>query len=259
MRDAVAEVLLERRALSKANLPLGVIASAVLHITVVVVAAIVMRLQATHTIKPPTVTVRLASPSSFKQTAPSRPATTKPVAPAQAETKPVPIEAPKAEPPPVETKPDKKKPVEESVFGRSKDKPSAKPTPNAGSVAPSPVAAQPASMATVLSQGALPAIGTAGISGLEGGDFPYTVYLERMITLIGTHWFRPASSGENSVAVVHFVIERDGRIRDVEIVRTSGNTLFDRAAQRSLIETSPLPPLPFGYSGTFLGVHLTFH
>ena len=27
---------------------------------------------------------------------------------------------------------------------------------------------------------------------------------------------------------------------------------------RAVLETSPLPPLPFAYSGTFLGVHLTF-
>ena len=55
-----------------------------------------------------------------------------------------------------------------------------------------------------------------------------------------------------------FAVDRDGTIRDVKIETPSGNSFYDRAAQRAIVETSPLPPLPFAYSGTFLGVHLTF-
>jgi TonB family protein len=57
---------------------------------------------------------------------------------------------------------------------------------------------------------------------------------------------------------VHFVINRDGTIRDVTNETASGNGTFDRAALRAVLEATPLPPLPFGYSGTYLGVHLTF-
>jgi hypothetical protein len=38
----------------------------------------------------------------------------------------------------------------------------------------------------------------------------------------------------------------------------SGSGLYDRAALRAVLESSPLPPLPFGYNGTYLGVHLKF-
>jgi TonB family protein len=100
-------------------------------------------------------------------------------------------------------------------------------------------------------------IGGAGVVGLEGGDFPYTIYIERMKTLIGSHWLRPQISG-GVATTVYFRIDRDGTIGDVRTETSSGNGTFDRAALRAIMETSPLPPLPFAYNGTFLGVHLTF-
>jgi outer membrane biosynthesis protein TonB len=47
-------------------------------------------------------------------------------------------------------------------------------------------------------------------------------------------------------------------VHDPVTESASGNGLFDRAALRAVIESSPLPPLPFGYSGTYINVHLTF-
>jgi len=78
-----------------------------------------------------------------------------------------------------------------------------------------------------------------------------------MKTLIGTHWFRP-QIGAGAATTVYFRIDRDGTIRDVRTETSSGNGTFDRGALRAVMEASPLPPLPFAYNGTFLGVHLTF-
>jgi TonB family protein len=78
-----------------------------------------------------------------------------------------------------------------------------------------------------------------------------------MKTLIGQHWFRPQVSG-GIATTVYFRIDRDGTIGDVRTETGSGNGTFDRAALRAVMEASPLPPLPFAYNGTFLGVHLTF-
>src|SRR5262249_53491036 len=100
-------------------------------------------------------------------------------------------------------------------------------------------------------------VGGAGVVGLEGGDFPYTIYIDRMKTLIGSRWFRP-QVGAGPTTMVHFVIERDGTIREAKIETESGNGTFDRAALRAVLESSPLPPLPFGYTGNYLGVHLNF-
>ncbi|MDP9361183.1 MAG: TonB C-terminal domain-containing protein [Acidobacteriota bacterium] len=100
-------------------------------------------------------------------------------------------------------------------------------------------------------------IGAAGVTGLEGGDFPYTIYIDRMKSLIGQRWLRPQVGG-GALVTVSFVIDRDGTIRDAKNEISSGNGTFDRAALRAVLEASPLPPLPFAYNGTYLGVHLTF-
>jgi TonB family protein len=153
------------------------------------------------------------------------------------------------------------------AFGRSTKKPGQLAPPPAPPRASASAPATPASSATP--QPAAPATdtiaaGTSGVTGLEGGDFPYTIYIENMRRLIGSHWFRP--QGASATVTVHFVINRDGTIRDAVLETASGagslnsafSSAFDRAALRAVIETSPLPPLPFAYSGTYLGVHLTF-
>jgi TonB family protein len=98
--------------------------------------------------------------------------------------------------------------------------------------------------------------GSTGVTGIEG-DFPYTIYIDRMKNLIGQHWLRP-QSGNGINTTVSFVIDRDGTIRDARNEIPSGDGTFDRAALRAVLEASPLPPLPFAYNGTYVGVRLTF-
>ena len=139
-----------------------------------------------------------------------------------------------------------------SPFGQSTKKGSEKPpapTPHAPPATPAPVPG--------VASGIDIPIGAAGVTGLEGGDFPYTIYIDRMKSLIGQRWLRP-QVGSGTMATVSFVIDRDGTIRDAKNEISSGNGTFDRAALRAVLEASPLPPLPFAYNGTYLGVHLTF-
>ena len=56
---------------------------------------------------------------------------------------------------------------------------------------------------------------------------------------------------------LRFVIQRDGRIADISIVRSSGVETMDSFARRALLLTK-LPPLPDGYSEPALAVHLYF-
>jgi TonB family protein len=171
-----------------------------------------------------------------------------PVAPPQAP--PVPkkmtIPEPVAEPPKAVEKSEPKT-VPFSAFGKSPKKGSetpAAPTPHTHPPTPQTIA------------GIDIPVGSTGVTGIEG-DFPYTIYIDRMKTLIGQRWLRP--QGVSGVATtVSFTIDRDGAIREAKNEITSGNGTFDRAALRAVLEASPLPPLPFGYNGTFLGVHLTF-
>jgi protein TonB len=137
-----------------------------------------------------------------------------------------------------------------SEFGRSSKKGSETPP----APAPHPQPATPQTKPGVVGGIDIP-IGSAGVTGIEG-DFPYIIYIDRMKTLIGQRWLRP--QGATGITTVSFVIDRDGTVRDAKNEIPSGNGTFDRAALRAVLEASPLPPLPFGYNGTFLGVHLTF-
>ncbi len=55
-----------------------------------------------------------------------------------------------------------------------------------------------------------------------------------------------------------YTIQRNGQITDIEVAASSGNPVLDLAAQRALINTRTLAPLPAGYSGQQLAVQLDF-
>jgi TonB family protein len=161
------------------------------------------------------------------------------------------IPEPVAEPPKPVVKSEPKT-VPLSPFGQSSKRGSEKaPTPH-----PPPPTPQATASPGVVGGIDIPA-GATGVTGIEG-DFPYTIYIDRMKMLIGQHWLRPQSVTHDITATIHFVVERDGTIRDARNEIASGDGTFDRAALRAVLEASPLPPLPFGYNGTYLGVRLTF-
>ncbi|MGA8807566.1 MAG: TonB family protein, partial [Thermoanaerobaculia bacterium] len=172
----------------------------------------------------------------------------KPIAPPAPKKLSIPEPVAEAPKPVVKSEP---KTVPLSNFGRSTKKGSeTPPAPH-----PQPPTPQIAAKPGVVGGTDIP-IGSAGVTGIEG-DFPYTIYIDRMKTLIGLRWTRPHDV-TGVTTTISFTIDRDGTIRDAKNEIPSGNGTFDRAALRAVLEASPLPPLPFGYNGTFLGVHLTF-
>ena len=88
-------------------------------------------------------------------------------------------------------------------------------------------------------------------------DFHFAYYVQRMLALIESRWYKPAAPAETR-ALVRFTINRDGRVSRIELESSSGNSSFDRAALRALYAANPLPPLPPAYSKPSLTVHLTF-
>lgn len=237
MTDAVADVLAERSHVGSSPLP-GYAISLIAHFLAIVTA--ISLVQSRPQPKERVLNVRLA-PVRAAMPAPV-PKTVAPVIP------PLRSETPTA--PQLVTKPSRSAaPTKSSVFGKDKRAPVPKPA-----LPP----ATPASLEPSRGAFAAPAIGAASVTGLEGGNFPYDMYLQRMVSLVGKRWFRPQTARELTTQI-HFVIERDGRVHDAVIRIPSGNGTFDRAALRAVMESSPLPPLPFGYEGTYLGVHLTFH
>jgi TonB family protein len=240
VQDRVAEVLAQRAAIERGPAA-GIVLSVLLHggITALAVYA------ALHAKAPQVanvLTIKFA-PSVAPEIVPANAPKPKAAAPVIHEPVPV-VEAPKT---PVKPEPVKNT-APPSPFGKSNKKAGPAPLP--------PPAPAPAATST---EAAVPniAAGTSGVAGIEGGDFPYTMYLTNMNRLIGTHWFRPQITGDLTTRIA-FTINRDGSISDAAIEQSSGNGTADRAALRAILESSPLPPLPFGYNGTYLKVHLIF-
>jgi TonB family protein len=242
MEDRIGDLLAERTRLG-GNAAGGIAVSVLLHGALA--AGIIYA--AMHAVAPQEVSTLTIKFAPMPSSAPKA-VTSQPIAPPA--PKKMAIPEPIAEPakPVAKSEP---KTVPLSNFGRSTKKGSE--TPPAPQ--PQPATPQIAAKPGVVGGVDIP-IGSAGVTGIEG-DFPYTIYIDRMKTLIGQRWLRP-QAGTGITATVSFVIDRDGKIRDAKNEIPSGNGTFDRAALRAVLEASPLPPLPFGYNGTFLGVHLTF-
>lgn len=96
--------------------------------------------------------------------------------------------------------------------------------------------------------------GTGGY--LDVGNFCCPEYLTTMLSLIQRNWnSRQQVAGQ---AVVKFTVQRDGRLTDVEVERSSGYFALDQTAQRALLTTRQLPPLPAQFTEPQLTVHLIF-
>jgi TonB family protein len=91
--------------------------------------------------------------------------------------------------------------------------------------------------------------------GLDNPDFVYGYYIQQMLALIGNHWVRPPGALELKLTV-HFRIQSDGTLTEIELVEPSGRDSFDLAGLRAVRLASPLPPLPRSYPHETLGVNL---
>ena len=98
--------------------------------------------------------------------------------------------------------------------------------------------------------------GMGGEGGyLEVGNFCCPQYLATMRNAIMSNW--NSRQGAPGRTHMRFVIQKDGRIVDVTVQRSSGVQTLDYYAQRALLLTK-LPPLPTGYDEPTLAVHLYF-
>jgi TonB family protein len=98
--------------------------------------------------------------------------------------------------------------------------------------------------------------GAGGQGGyLDVANFCCPEYLATMRDFITRNW--SSKQGSSGTTLMRFVVQRDGRIADVEVERSSGNQGLDYMAQRALTLTK-LPPLPPAYDQPVLTVHLPF-
>jgi TonB family protein len=94
--------------------------------------------------------------------------------------------------------------------------------------------------------------GTGGY--LDVANFCCPDYLATMLDLINRNW--NSKQGARGTTLIKFDIERDGRIGNVVIEKSSGVPALDYFSQRSLALTRQFPPLPAAYTGERLTLHL---
>ena len=115
-------------------------------------------------------------------------------------------------------------------------------------------------MADTGSQGIGLGLSTGGLGGDGGeisvGDFCCPEYLATMIELLRRRW--DAKQQVPGYVVIRFTISRNGAIENVGVQRGSGYVTLDLSAQRAVLLTRQLPPLPSAFTDDSLTVRLTF-
>ncbi len=101
----------------------------------------------------------------------------------------------------------------------------------------------------------------SGSMALDSENFPYVYYLAMLKNRISENWIPPfgiVNAGESKRVVVHFRIDRGGKVANLEVEESSGDESLDNSAMRSIIVSSPFPPLPDNYPEATLGVDFGF-
>jgi TonB family protein len=223
-------------------------------VTIHVLAAIVLLASSQHRSRPlllPKVQVRIgALPVAAASVASAPPAALAPTA-----AKPVPKPTVKASDRAVH---EPEKPARHTVAAAKaapETKPQAEP---AGEPTTSDEAAQAGSGHQ--SGGLTSPTGVVGLgSGTAGIDepFPYAYYLNRLLGLIESNWFRPDVPAGTRCRL-RCRIDRFGVLLEAGIEEPSPYPAFDRAALRSVYASAPFPSLPQGYSHAALTLHMEF-
>jgi protein TonB len=242
MNDPVSRELEQRAHL---DLPWrwALLAALILHLAVAA-ALLLAPAHAKRALRLPSVLVRLAAMPA-PAAPPSRPAAAPARAPAPVPTVKAPVEKSVAPPPrhPI--------PAKKATQPPARSAPAPAEAPPAEAPAPAP-AARPE---TQVSPGGGIALGGGSATGEEA--FPFTYYLNRLLAVIESNWFRPPAP-PGTRCTVRCVIDRAGHLVEAGLEQESPSPAFDRAALRAVYAGVPFPPLPQGFGGTTLTLHLEF-
>ena len=98
--------------------------------------------------------------------------------------------------------------------------------------------------------------GAGGVQLDVVGEFCCPEYIVKMKSLIEQNWNR--QQGIVGLTTMKFTINSDGSLHDIQIEKSSGFAVLDAEANRALLRTVRLDPLPRAYSNPTLTVHLGF-
>jgi len=94
--------------------------------------------------------------------------------------------------------------------------------------------------------------------------FDFRPYMKRLRYTVQNHWdavipkvAMPPISKSGTVTI-ELAVMKDGQIQGMKLVKSSGDTVLDRAAWSGLTDAIPLPSLPLGFKGDHLQLRCTF-
>ncbi len=102
--------------------------------------------------------------------------------------------------------------------------------------------------------------GQAGVP-LSTPDPRYAEYFAQIKRRIEAHWVYPqeaARRGQSGQGLVGFVLRKNGSVREVDIVQSSGIEILDRYLVNAINLASPMPPIPDRIGHTTLPVVFAF-
>lgn len=97
--------------------------------------------------------------------------------------------------------------------------------------------------------------GGAGAAYTDYADFCCPEYLQTMVQVVERNWQQ--KQGQDGTVQIGFTIQRDGTMTGI-VVEQQSTQFLNLAAQRAVITTKQLPPLPAAFTGDRLTVHLIF-
>ena len=93
---------------------------------------------------------------------------------------------------------------------------------------------------------------------IDAPDFPFPQYLALVQYRVERQWRPPMTAEKELSCTVFFRIERDGKLTEATLERSSDNFTFDQAGLRAVYSAAPFPPLPEETTMSSLGVHFEF-
>jgi len=89
-------------------------------------------------------------------------------------------------------------------------------------------------------------------------DFPYPWYITQVRNSLWIEWEKRRPEGSQLSALVSFAIQRNGKIKNVKIERSSKDETFDYAAKSAVLSADPFAPLPMYYEKDILTISVEF-
>ena len=95
-------------------------------------------------------------------------------------------------------------------------------------------------------------------ASVDNASFNYPYWFVQAFSKVERNWTNPVYANQPLSCTIYFQVISSGRIIKIEIEKSSGIDAFDRACERAVRLSQPLPPLPDDFTDEILGIHLKF-